>query len=108
MVESLLVPDDLDRNRPSRAVISTLEDLAERSLPEQADDLVPVREVVPLDEQVVAPLVVVAVVVGRLLARGGLLGRALANVVDGRVVDDLFPLKVRQSGVGRLDCGCKA
>ena len=105
VVESLLVPDDLDGDGSSRAVVTTLEDLTERTLAEQPDDLVPVREVIVLDDEVVSPFVIVAVVVDRLLASCRLLGGSLSDVEDGRVVDDFLALKVRERGVVRLDRG---
>ena len=107
MMESLLIPDDLDRDRTSRTMISTLQNLTKRPFPQQSDDLVSIREMIVLDNEVISSLVVVAVVVGRFLPRRSLLGGVLADVVDGRVVDDFFAFEVGEGGVGGFDGGWK-
>lgn len=74
MMEPLLVPDDLHRHRASGTMISTLQNLTERSLPEQSDDLVSIGEMIVFHNEVISSLVVVSVVVGRFLPRRSLLG----------------------------------
>lgn len=107
MVEALLVADDLDRHGLTGAVVTALQDLAERTLAEDAHDLVPVGEVVALDDQVVASIVVVPVVEADVVKLGHLLLAALADAVDGRVVGDLAALVVGEVVVVLLDCSCK-
>ena len=67
MVETLLVPDDLDRYRLARAVVTAVKDLAERALAKRVDDLVAESQVVTVDDLVIPALVVVAVVVRRVI-----------------------------------------
>lgn len=62
-VEAFLVTDDLDGHVPTRLVIPAAENLAETALAEHARDLVPVTQVISLDDQVVPSLVVIAVVI---------------------------------------------
>lgn len=62
MMETFLVSDDLDSNRLSSGMIAALEDLAERALAQYIDDLVPVREMIASDDNVIATFVIIAVV----------------------------------------------
>lgn len=94
MMEPLLVSDDLDSDRFPRSMISALQYLAKRPFAEEADDLVPISEVVSLDEEVISAIVVVSVVVGRLITRRRFLLGVRANVVNPRVFDNLGPFKI--------------
>lgn len=107
MVEALFVADDLDRHGLTGAVVTALQDLTKRALAEDAHDLVPVGEVVALDDQVVPSIVVVPVVEADVVELGHLLLAALADAVDGRVLGDLAALVVGKIVVVLLDRSCK-
>lgn len=96
MVEPLLVADNLDRYRLSCAVISAMQNLAERTFTKGVNDLVSECEVVVHDNKVVASLVVVAMVVRSVLQSRGLLIAPGANVVDRLVLENLLALVLRQ------------
>ncbi len=96
MVEPLLVADNLDRYRLSCAVISAMQNLAERTFTKGVNDLVSECEVVVHDNKVVASLIVVAMVVRSVLQSRGLLIAPGANVVDRLVLENLLALVLRQ------------
>ena len=95
-METLLVPDDLDRHRLPGAVITAMKHLSEGALTQGVDDLVTVSQVVAVDNLVVSPLVVVAVVVGRVIGCCHLFLAPGANVVYRFVVQDLLALVLGQ------------
>jgi hypothetical protein len=105
VVEALLVADDLDGDGLARLVVAALDDLAERAFAEDAHDLVPVAEVVAVDDEIVAPVVVVAVVERAVVELGHLLLATDTDAVDLGVLGDLAPLVVGQVGEVRLDHG---
>lgn len=102
VMETLLVADDLDRDHVARLVIPALQDLAERSFPENVDDLVAVVKVVVRDEEIVATLVVVAVVVRRLVFRRHLLVAVWTDKVDFAIIPNLvFFVRRQEPGIER-------
>lgn len=96
MVEALLVPDDLDSDHIASLMISAPEHLAERAFAERIDYLEAEHDVIALNDQIVAALVVVTEVVGRVFASCHLLLAPFADVVDGLMFKELFALVVRQ------------
>lgn len=64
-VEPFLVSDDLDGDRLTRLVIPSLHDLPERPFTKNRPHLVPVAHVIAFHDQVVATLIIEAVVVSR-------------------------------------------
>ena len=96
VMEPLLVPDDLDRDHVSRLVIAALQNLTERALAEDVDDFVAVLYVIVRDHEIVAPLVVVAVIAGRVLLRRRLLLAVRSDEVDLAVLADLVSLERRE------------
>lgn len=95
-MEPLLVPDDLDCHHVSRLVIAALQNLTERALAEDIDDFVAVLYVIVRDHEIIATLVVVAVVAGRVLLRRRLLLAVRADEVDLAVLADLVAFERRQ------------
>ena len=63
MVEPLLVADDLDRDRLASAVIPTVKDLTEGTLPKCIYDLITVCQMIVNDDLIITAVIVVAVVV---------------------------------------------
>ena len=57
-MKPLLVPNDFDRNILARLVIVTLGDLSERSFAKHVQDFISVRDVVVVDNEVVASLII--------------------------------------------------
>ena len=95
-MEPLLVPDDLDRDHVSRLVIAALQNLTERALAEDVDDFVAVLYVIVRDHEIVATLVVVAVIAGRVLLRRRLLLAVRSDEVDFAVLADLVAFERRE------------
>ena len=96
VVETLLVPDDLDGHGLPSAVIATVKHLPEGALTQSVDNLVTIRQVVAADDLVVTAFVVVAVVVCRDVGRRHLFLALGPDVVDRLVVQDLLTLIFRQ------------
>ena len=94
MVESLLVTNDLDGDRLACAVISALKDLAKGTLAQRPDDFVSICKVIPDNQQVVASLVVVAIVVSRVVPCRRLLFAPSTDAVHILIVEDLLTLIV--------------
>lgn len=92
MVEAFLVADDFDGGRLAGCVVSTLKDLPERTFPKCANDLIPICQVIVLDNQVIATLIVIAVVVSRVSESCGFLLAVSTKAVDRGIVQNLFPL----------------
>jgi len=98
-MEPLLIANDLDSDENPGLVVDAADNLAEAPLSEDVNNFVPVGQVVPRHDGVVATLIVVAKV-GRLRVHithylGGVLSSAEVNVV---VVDDLTALIDVQHG----------
>jgi hypothetical protein len=77
-------------------MVAAPEDLAVGAPAQGAEDLVPVREVVVLDDEIVAAVVVVAMIFRGIGYSRGLLLAAGADEVDVFIVEDLLPLVVRE------------
>lgn len=90
MVEALFVPNDLDGHHFARLVVAALQDLTERAFAQHVDDLVPIKDMVVWDNEVVASFVVVAKIVRRLVLSRHILLRSLADEEYFRVLQDLF------------------
>lgn len=69
VVESLLVANDFDSDHVSSLVISALQNLTERTFSENVDNLVAIVEVIVRNQEVIASLIVISVVVCRMLFR---------------------------------------
>jgi hypothetical protein len=96
MMESFFVADDLDSNRLPCAVISALENLAKRTLAERVNDFIAICKMVPGNHQVVTPLVVVTIVVGRVVPCCWFLFASSTDAVYILIVDDLPTLILRE------------
>lgn len=96
MVESLLVANNLDRCHVTSLMIPALQHLTKRSLAEHVNDLVPVLEMVMRDNEVVASLIIKAVVVGRNFDRRWLFVTIRPDIVNVLVLQYLLFLVRRQ------------
>lgn len=109
MVKSLLVPNDLNRDRRSRSMISTAQHLTERPLSQAVHDFVAVGEMVAIDYEIVAAVVVVAVVVRRSFWVRKFLFATGPDVVHGGIVKNFLALVFRQVlTLATLKDGCRA
>lgn len=77
-MEALLVPDELDGHRDACFMIQRLDHLAKRALPQGVHDFVPIGQVVLRDKEIVAPVIVIAIVVVELVHGGLVLVLGLA------------------------------
>lgn len=90
MVESFLVPDYLNCEGLSGTMIPTVQYLTKRALPQGVDNLVPVRKMVVINDKIVASVVVIPVIVGRVVQHRGLLLASGTNTVYSREIEDFF------------------
>lgn len=95
-MEPFLVPDDLYRHRLPGRVIPAVQDLAERAFPKGIYDFVTVCQVVVIDHQVIATVVVVRVVVRSDLQCSLSLVATSASVIHSRELENLFTLILRK------------
>ena len=95
-MKSLLVPNDLNRNRRSRSMVSTAQYLTERSLSKAVQDFVTIGKMVMIDHEIVTAVVVVAVIVRRFFWVRGFLRATGPDVVDGRVIKNFLTFVFRQ------------
>lgn len=82
VVEPLFVADDFDCDRFTGAVITTMENLAKRSLAESIYNFVSIGEMVMVDHKIIASFVIVAIVVDRVVQYRWLLPAACADAID--------------------------
>ena len=108
VVEPLFIADDLDGHGLARTVIAAVQHLSKRTLPERVNDLVPIRKVVMRDHQVVATLVVIAMVIVRILHGSRLLLAPGAEEVYRWIFKNLLALIVRKIlDLAALEDGCR-
>lgn len=93
-VEPLLIANDLDSDRQTRFVISTLQHLSKGSFAQDANDFVSITEMVAFDDNVISPLIVKAVVVDLAIGLCRPSDSMRGVVVDLIKVEHLFPLEV--------------
>lgn len=105
-METLLIPNDLDRYALTILVISALQDLAERAFSQHRHDLVPVAQMIAFVIDVVASFVVIAVIIRGRVVLPFLLFGVLAGIPDGRVVKDFAAFVSRKSFEMCLDERC--
>ena len=96
MMESLLVPNNLNCDRTSRSMISAAQYLTEGTLPETVHDFVTVTKLVPVHDKIVAAIIVIAVVVRRFVRVGRLLLATSPDVIHRRIIKNLLPLILGQ------------
>lgn len=85
-MEALLVPDDLDSHREASSMIPAMKHLPERPLAKGADHLVTISKMIAVNDEIVAPLVIIAMIVRWVVSGGGLLLAASANAEDLRII----------------------
>ncbi len=102
-MEALLVPDNFDGDVLPSFVIPTLQNLSERSLSKHPFDLIPICKVVTRDDEVVAPLVVVAMIVSSDFWCGRILGVPCTGVEDLLEVDNFAAFVPREIFEVRFD-----
>jgi hypothetical protein len=64
VMEPLLVADNLDGDKFTGCVVTTLEHLTKRAFAERADDFIAVRQMIVVDDEVVTSVVIVPMIVG--------------------------------------------
>lgn len=96
MMETLLVPNNLNGHRMPSAMIATVQHLSERAFTKGIDDLVTIVKVVPNDNLVVASVVVISVVVSRDIESGVMLLAGSAEVVHRGVILNLLLFVLRE------------
>ena len=92
MMETLLVPYNLDSYGLAGAMVAAVEHLSEGAFTQRIYDLVTIREVVVIDDLVVPALVVVAVVVRVVVRCRHLFVAARPDVVYRLEIEDLLAL----------------
>ena len=96
MMEPFLVPNNLYCDGPSCSMISAAQHLAERTLPEAVHDFVTVTKMVPVNDKIVTPIVVIAIVVRRSVRVSRLLRATSPDVIHRWVIEDFLPLVLGQ------------
>lgn len=96
MVESLLVPDDLDGDVMVCLVVQRPDHLSKAALANHLQDLIPVRDVV-MYHLVVAAIVIVVAAVQHRACFGVNLARVQAEIPDLRVLFNLLLFIVRHA-----------
>ena len=81
MMEPLLVPDNLYCDGPSGSMVSAAQHLSKGTLPEAVHDFVTVTKMVPVDDKIIAPIIVIAVVVCGSVRVSGLLRATSPDVI---------------------------
>lgn len=95
-MKAFLVADDLDSDGFTSAVIATVEHLTKGALAQGVYDLIAISQVVVIDDQIVASLVVVPKVVRRFVRVRGLLLAIRANIIHRWEIQNFLPLVIRQ------------
>jgi hypothetical protein len=90
------VTDDLNRNRLSRAMVSTVEDLSEGPLTKNVDDLIAVCEVIVIHHQVIVTLIIIAMIPRRILHGCLVFLGVCPNAINFRILQDLLLLEWRE------------
>ena len=96
MMEPFLVPDNLYCDRPSCSMISAAQHLAEGTLPEAVHDFVTVTKMVPVDDKIVTPIIIIAIIIRRPVRVSRLLRATNPDVIHRWVIEDLLPLVLGQ------------
>ncbi len=99
MMEPFLVSDDLNGHRFTSTVISTMQNLTKRSLPERVNHFVPIGQVIVIDDKVVTSIIIIAVVICRIVTSSRLLVTPGPDVVHTRKLKNLFAFVI-----GEIDC----
>lgn len=89
MMKPLLIPDDFDGDGLSCGVIAALQYLTKRALSKNVHNLVSIGQVITIDDNVVATLVVVPIIARRVLWSCLSLLAVSTNIVDFVEVEDL-------------------
>lgn len=93
MMKSFLVSYNLDRNRFSSAMVPAIENLTKGSLPEGINDLVTICQMVMVDHEIIATLIVISVVVVGVLQNCQFLLAVSTDAIDRRIIQNFLPLK---------------
>ena len=90
MMEALLVANDLDSYHVSGFMVPAAQDLPERAFSKRVDHFVTEHDMVTLDDQVVASLIIVAVIIRAILFGRKLFLTALTDKVNMLVLLDFL------------------
>lgn len=91
VVEALLVANDFNGHRLPSAVVSTVQDLTERTLSKRVNHFVTVCEMVMRHDEVVAALIVISVIVRRIFGCCRFFLALRADAVYRWVVQNFLP-----------------
>jgi hypothetical protein len=90
MMEPFLVSDDLNGNRFTSTVISTVQNLTKGSLPERINHFVSIGQVIAIDDKIVAPIIIIAVIVCGIVTSSKFLVTPGPDVVHSRKLENFF------------------
>jgi hypothetical protein len=77
-------------------MVSTMQNLTKGTLAQCINNLIPIREMVPRDNEIVTALVIIPMVIMCIIERGHFLPAALAEEIDIRILQDLLSLELRE------------
>lgn len=96
MVETLFVSDYLDRDRFTSAVISTMQNLSERSFSQRVVNFISVCQVIVRYDLIISSVIIVTVVIRGIFPDGQFLFVLVANVVDHWVIKNFLTLVISE------------
>ena len=94
MMETFLVPNNLNGHGFASAMITTVQYLSEGTFAQGVDHLVPVCEMILVDNKIVASVIVITMIVGRVVASCRFLVASCPDVVDIGIVQHFLSFKV--------------
>lgn len=96
MMKTLLVPNYLDCHGLSRTMVAAMQNLTERAFPQGIHHLVTIRQVITMDDEIVSPFIIIAMVVCRIVEQSLIFETIIANVIYGRIIEYFLAFIVRE------------
>jgi len=95
-MEALFIPDDLDGDGLSRAMVPTMEDLTKGAFAKSVNDFVSECQMVMVDNLIIASVVVIAIIVRRIVQSRKILLATCTDVIYVLIVKNFLSFIVAQ------------
>lgn len=77
-------------------MVATMEDLAERAFAQCVDDLVSISQMIMINDEIIATVIIITVIIGAVIKSGHFFLTLRSDVVDGGEVQHLLFLKLAE------------
>ncbi len=96
MMKTLFVPDYLDCHGLSRTMVAAMQNLTEGAFPQGIHYLVTIRQVITMNDEIVSPVIIIAMVVCWIVEQSLIFETIIADVIYGWIIKYFLAFVIRK------------